>query len=105
MKKKIISIIVLLSVLFSIYYYWNYSYVKLYPVKLIEEEYVIITEKSYPDFYENIVFVLDNYNEDYIIDNGIILIKRKKMRDLELIYNYTNKANDSAWMTEVKKNK
>ncbi|WP_374174571.1 hypothetical protein [Flavobacterium tructae] len=103
MKKKIILVVVLSIVLFSVYYYWNNKYVNLYPVNLEHEEYIVNTNKIPNDFYKKMELVLNNYNEDYIVKNNIILIKNKKMNDLELIYNYTKKSNDSIWLSTIKR--
>lgn len=103
MRKKIILIIVVSTILFSSYYYWNNKHVILYPVNF-ENEYVIKTNQIPINFYKNMKIVLDNYNEDYILKNNKILIKYKKMNDLELIYNYTKKANDSVWLSQIKGN-
>ncbi len=88
--------------MFSVYYYWNNRYVKLYPVNLGEDEFVIKTNEIPIDFYKNMKFVLENYGEDYIVKDNVILIKNKKMSDLELIFNYTKKANDSVWLSQTK---
>lgn len=103
MKKVIVSIIVIVAILFSTYYYWNNRYVKLYPVNLEEEAYVIKTGEIPVDFYKHMKLVLDNYNEDYVLEDNEILIKNKKMSDLELIYNYTKKSNDSVWLLQAER--
>ncbi|WP_202703794.1 hypothetical protein [Flavobacterium sp. UGB4466] len=103
MKKKIFLVVVLSIVLFSVYYYWSNKYVNLYPVNLEHEEYIVNTNKIPNDFYKKMELVLNNYNEDYIVKNNIILIKNKKMNDLELIYNYTKKSNDSIWLSTIKR--
>lgn len=59
MKIIIIFTIAVLTILFSTYYYWNNRYVKLYPVKMEEDKYIIKTN-------DNLVFhVKKNENTDY----------------------------------------
>lgn len=54
-------------------------------------------------FYKHLEFVLSSYHESYKIDkSGRLLIKRKLKSDEELIFNYTEKALDTAWLESNK---
>lgn len=99
MKKIILSATIIFII--SLYFFWRNRYVELYPV-VLEDEYIVNTKEIPVNFYKNIQTVLDYYNEDYKLKENIILIKNKKMRDLELIYNYTKKSKDSTWLSNRK---
>jgi len=120
MKKKVYIGLAILLVLFSVYYYWENRYVELRPVilnddvhrfKVFNRKIVIFQNDFYriaerdeipPNFYKNIRFVLDHQIEDYIVKDGVIYIKYKYMNDLEMIWNYTTKANDLTWIKQKK---
>lgn len=102
MKKIVTSIIISSIILFSAYYFWDNRYVRLYPVTIERDEFVIKIDTIPINFYKNMKFVLHNYDEDYIIKDSLILIRHKRMNDLELIYNYTKKAQDSIWLSKIK---
>lgn len=100
MKKKIYFVLLVLAIT-SISYviYDNNRYVKVLPINLENESFV--KSNNIPiNFYKNMQIVLNHYNEEYKINNDTILIKNKKMGDLQLMYNYTKKANDSIWLSK-----
>lgn len=101
-KKKVIIAIVIVLMLLSAYVYNENRYVQLYPVVVSENSFKILDSNSVPKtFYKNAEFVLKRYDEDFVLhENGTIFVKKKKMDDLELIYNYTKKANDSIWLKD-----
>lgn len=110
-KKKIYIGLAILLVLISAYYYWNNRYVELHavvtnyivqrPIIFESENYKILERDEAPEnFYENIRFVLDHMERDYIMEDGIVFIRYKTMNDLDLIWNFTNRTSDSIWLMQ-----
>jgi|SRR5690625_3110454 len=64
--------------------------------RLIEEPKVIET-----DFYENLKLVLDYYEVKYELKNGVIYVNKDVYREKELMMNYTIKARDTTWLTQI----
>lgn len=54
--------------------------------------------------FKNTIQVFEYYGEEYKIKNGnIILISTHLSKDWELLWNYTTKAGDNAWLRTHKK--
>jgi hypothetical protein len=51
---------------------------------------------------QNVIKVLNYYKQSWKLEKGKLLISKKI--DLELMWNYTNKANDSLWLSRHKVN-
>jgi hypothetical protein len=85
--------------LLSICLYWNFRFVPFDIVTLVNEEYVISKDNYLPLFNNNLKTVLRYYDEDFTEQNGLVYIRYSLYRNNELIYNYTKKANDSAWLS------
>ena len=101
MKRKIIlSIILIVVVIASIFFVCNFTYIKFQPILYQDETYESFKKiKGDKLFYKHLRVVLDYYRESYkVTPEGDILIKRKSGNDTELIYNYTIKALDSSWL-------
>jgi hypothetical protein len=89
------------KLLFIIIFYisacMNNEYSPFIPLTFEKDKFV--AQQPSPVFYNNLKLVLDLYQEDYKIDdNGVILIHQQLKKDLDLIRNYTNKANDLDWL-------
>ncbi|KAF2332472.1 hypothetical protein [Flavobacterium daemonense] len=104
MKKKIFIVLIVLVLLFSTYYYWQNRYVVVKPIIAMEyDRQIILFDNSYfrfaepseisPNFYKHIKFVLSRSAIDYVEENGIIYVRNKFFNDMELAWNYTNRAN------------
>lgn len=104
MKKKIVIALTVLVLLFSAYCFWQNRYVELRPIIAIEyDRQMILFENSYfrfakpneipPNFYKHLKFVLSRSNIDYIEKNGIVYVRNKFFNDMELAWNFTNRAN------------
>jgi hypothetical protein len=105
MKKKIYIALIALVLLFSGYYYWENRYVELQPVIAAEGEYTRritffdndLYKFAKPNeisqsYYKNIRWVLDDSRVDYIEENGIIYVRNKFLNDMNMVWNYTNRA-------------
>jgi hypothetical protein len=103
MKKKILFLIILVGVIASYFLRQKTQYVQFYPIFFnYEHDGLIINKTDTIDhFYENLEKVLSHYNEDYQKRGNTIYVKESLYNDLELCWNYTNKANDSVWMQRV----
>ncbi len=112
MKKKIYIALIILTLLFSVNYYWQNRYVKLRPVvpnevlhrpvffsNLFNNQLFRIANPNEvsQNYYKNIRYVLDRSGQKYIVKSGDIYIKYQYMNDMELIWNYTKRATDPAW--------
>jgi len=113
MKKKLFIAVAGLALLFAGYYYWQNRYVELRPIIAIEyDRQIILFDNSYfrfaepneipPNFYKHLKFVLDCSRIDYIEKNGIIYVRNKFFDDMELAWNFTNRAS-SAKFFKMKK--
>lgn len=110
MKKKIYLILVTIVVLFTVYYCENRyvelqavvtNYIVQRPTIFESENYKILERDEAPEnFYENIRFVLDHMERDYIMEDGIVFIRYKTMNNLDLIWNFTNRTSDSIWLMQ-----
>jgi len=59
-----------------------------------------------PTEFANTVQVLEYYGEDFKTkSDNVILISNKLSKDWELLWNYTNKAEDYDWLSTHKRNK
>jgi len=95
-NKKIYWLIIPLSLAGVIFYYRN-SYTELTPLLLTKDSYSALKMDSVLN--RNLINVLHFYNEPYNKDaSNRILVKRSLNNDKELVYNYTLKALDSAWL-------
>ena len=99
MKKKIFTITVSGLMLTCIFIYWNFRYVQFYKINFDNQDYVVSKEKLSPEFYNNLKTVLNCYNEDFKEQNEVIYIRYSLYSNEDLIYNYTKKANDPAWLS------
>lgn len=110
MKKKIYISIIVIVLLYASYYYWQNRYVELRPVILAEEDYtrqlVFFDNNLYkfakpnevsPSYYKNIKWVLNKSRVDYIEENGIFYVRNKFLNDMNLVWNYTNRATYSKY--------
>jgi len=116
-KKKIYITLGAVTLLFSVYYYWQNRYVELRPVVqrkdlhrpiLFSETFhnqlfKIANSNEVPRYYyKNIKYVLNRESQDYIVKNGVIYIKYKYMNDIEMIWNYTTKTSNLDWFKSQK---
>ncbi|MFQ6599833.1 hypothetical protein [Flavobacterium sp. C3NV] len=103
MKKKIYITLATLVLLFAAYYYWENRYVELRPVisKGYDRQIVFFQNDYYkfakpneisPSYYKNIKWILDDSKVDYIEENGIIYVRNKFLNDMEMVWNYSNRA-------------
>lgn len=77
------------------------NFQELKPVILDNEKLIHTEIVDMPiDFNKNIIQVLNYYGEEYHmeINTNKLMIKRKLFENKELLWNYTNKANDSLWL-------
>lgn len=90
------SIIILLSVLLT----GCGSFVQFQRVQYdhINEKYIFDRNISKHD-QENIIYVLNIFNEEYFIKNDKLYISRKLWNDKERLWNYCNKADDE-WINK-----
>jgi len=87
--------------IFAFLYYQN-TYTEFQPVLLSGESYKNIHGDSI--FYQKLKIVFDYNNVQYKIDKeGKPLIKRSLNNDAELIFNYTQKALDTQWLSSHEK--
>ena len=77
--------------------------VKFQPVVLVGDT-LVVSQEPFDDAYKaNVIRVLDFYKENYKLDDkGNILISRKKWEDRDLMWNYSNKAKNKAWLDSHK---
>jgi hypothetical protein len=95
----VLSIIIIPGLIF--FYCYNYTYVAFKPLlfdKTFEKRETFQADGA---FYKSLVLVLKNYDFPYKVDqSGQVLIQRKLSRDADLMYNFTKKSMDSAWIKE-----
>ncbi|MBS7234033.1 hypothetical protein KHA90_23790 [Flavobacterium psychroterrae] len=113
MKKKIYISIIVIVLLFSTYVYWQNRYIELHPVisKRYDRQIVLFQNDYYrfakpneisPSYYKNIKWILDDSSVDYIQENGVIYVRNKFLNDMEMVWNYTNRATSTKYF-ELKK--
>ena len=98
-KRNRILIVVIIVFGISGFLIWSNSYVEFKPIvfDLKTEKYIPV--KPDPGFNTNLKVVLEHNNMAYKEDaSGRILIKRKISNDKELMWNFTTKAMDTAWL-------
>lgn len=68
--------------------------------KAVNEKDIFIKGKSIfsDDELYRIIYVLEYYNENYIVDDKKVLIPIQLSKDLDLLANYSRKAFDSSWL-------
>lgn len=100
MKKYTLLTLLLVVTCISVLY-WQYDYRPFYPVKHVGDEYVVdnIEKQSHP-FNENLIKVLDYYNVDFKLCNGVVHVKNQLYANKALMYNYTRKAKDEMWFND-----
>lgn len=75
--------------------------VEFRPVVRSGDRLVVSDAPMEPAFKTNLQQVLRFYNEAFTIsEDGAILVPRSKWDDRDLMWNYTTKANDPAWLAE-----
>jgi len=76
------------------------TYVEFRPVIRGKDALVYTEISSFPaSFPDRFCKVLKYYRQDYKLDtDSTILITQTLMEDKELLWNYTNKANDEQWL-------
>jgi hypothetical protein len=85
----------------SIILYRN-TYTEFKPIIFQNGSYKNRSIERREEFNEKLKFVLDHYDHPYKIDEqGNILIKRQLSGDEELVWNYTTKALDTAWLKTI----
>ena len=95
-NKKIYWFLVPLFFAGGLFYYRN-SYTEFTPMLFINDSYSTLKMDS--ALNRNLVNVLYFHNEPYKKDpSGRVLVRRSLNNDKELVYNYTKKALDSAWL-------
>ena len=98
-KKKYLLLIPLIGII-TFFYYKN-IYAEFEPTLFEGNSYKMIEVNS--SFYKNLEIVLDYNNVSYKIDEqGRVLVKRNLNVDKELLFNYTKKALDTAWLNSHK---
>ena len=69
------------------------------PVTVAGDQYVFEQPSDDPEFISNLEFVLSFYGEPYrTAPDGGLVISRRLAADMDLLYNYTQKARDQAWL-------
>lgn len=118
MKKKVCIggiVLVLLLASYSFYYYWQNRYIEFRPVIQAEEndtrQLIYFDNDLYkfaepneipPNYYKHLRWVLDRCRVDYIEENGIIYVRNKLFNDMNLMWNYTNRATSSKFFKQEK---
>lgn len=83
--------------------WYTNSYTEFEPIVFQNEKDTYEKIEADSIFYKHLEFVLSLYHEPYKIDkSGRILIKWKLKSNKELIFNYTEKALDTAWLESNK---
>ena len=91
----------LLIPLVGIIIIYNNTYTEFEPILFSDDSYKRIEVDS--SFYKNLKIVFDWNNVPYKIDKqGKPLVKRKLNNNKELVFNYTKKALDTAWLNSHK---
>lgn len=71
------------------------------PVTVVGDQYVYEPAIDDPEFTANLEFVLSFYREPYqVAADGGLVISRRLAADMDLLYNYTQKAQDQAWLAQ-----
>ncbi len=74
------------------------SQVEFRPIFRIDE--MLVEQEPTEGFYSRLEQVLNYYGEEYSInEKGIVLINVELIKDKDLCWNYTTKANDSTWLS------
>ena len=96
--KKVIFILVLFSIgVITAYCFRMVSYTEFEPTLFVEHSYKKIEVDN--SFYQNLCSVLRYDNVKFKINSeGRVLVKHYLNADKELLYNYTEKALDTAWL-------
>lgn len=69
------------------------------PVTVAGDQYVYEPAVDDPELISNFEFVLSFYGEPYrVAADGGLVISRRLAADMDLLYNYTQKARDQAWL-------
>lgn len=92
MRKIIAFFIVLICVFFL---YRQYSYTEYIPLVLEKDEIIEKPSLLTENHISNMIQVLNYFDVKWKFEDKKILVKRNI--DLELLWNYTTKANDSVW--------
>lgn len=103
MNRKYTLLLILLLFTIASVLYWRNFYTPFYPVAYKGGEYIVNnTEPLSNSFNHNITQVLEYYEEDYKICQGIVHVKNSLHKNDALMYNYTRKAQDSIWIVKHK---
>ncbi len=71
------------------------------PVTVAGDQYVFEPPIDDPEFISNLEFVLSFYREPYrTTSDGTLVISRRLAADMDLLYNYTQKAHDEEWLAQ-----
>jgi hypothetical protein len=81
---------------------FTFLFYKEYVPLVFDEKNGIIESKKIltAKHQENVIHVLEHYNEKWKIKDGKLFVSRKITT--ELLMNYTTKANDSIWLVQNK---
>lgn len=86
-------------IMFSIILASCNSYVKFKPILFNGENFQIDNEHISNDYNQRIIKVFKYYKVNFRVDgDSTIWINKKVMKNKELIWNYTTKANDLEWL-------
>ncbi len=101
------ALVMLSALAILIYYAMAYSrYYELKPVILEDERLVFEEEYDHELFAGQMIEVLDYYAESYRVDeHGKIMVSRRLISDMELLWNYTMKARDRDWLEAAGKSR
>ncbi len=79
------------------------NHVKFHPIVLSGDA-LVVSKEAFDDAHRaNVIQVLDFYKERYQLDDeGNILIPKQTWEDRDLMWNYSNKAKDKAWLDSHK---
>lgn len=68
-----------------------------------QDVYLVDSSPISKEQFNNLKFVLNKYREEYKIDKNNILISCKLAKNLDLLANYTKKANSKKWLKDHRK--
>jgi hypothetical protein len=109
MKTKRLVLACGLVALSTIMFACNSGFVEYQPLKLqtgAQNKLVSAPELNTSGHVERVKAVLDFYGEKWQTDDsGKLLVTRKLSRDKELLWNYTNKAEDPQFVENARKKK
>ncbi len=94
-KKRTVVIFTVTQVILALAIYFVFGYVKFEPLT-VKRSYEPLPVES--KFYINLEKVLKYYNESYKVIDGKVYVRRIKRFDKDLMWNYTTKALDTAWL-------